>query len=217
MEGALAAANAIQGQQWHVMLMGYGDNRPGRTLDEFHANSARTAPKLPAIFGEAADGAITREVVTYHQLESRRRHFTEAARLPARLVATGDAVASVNPVYGQGMSSAALHASYLASYLDSGTGLDAAATEFFRLQQVVVDAAWAVSAGGDAAHFAAFADSRHYWDTTVLPDGTLRAEWAAASRMKGGRLMTVTGVEHVRLDGNGLIADLRDEFTRLPG
>jgi len=144
---SVAAANAIEEQQWLVMLMGYGENRPGRTIDEFRANCA----ELPAIFSEVTSGAVTREVVTYHQGESRRRLFTEAGRLPARLVATGDAVASFNPVYGQGMSSAALHASCLASYLDSGADLDTAATEFFRLQQVVVDAAWAVSAGGDAA------------------------------------------------------------------
>ncbi|MEU7041764.1 FAD-dependent monooxygenase [Streptomyces varsoviensis] len=144
---SIAAANAIEGQQWLVMLTGFGDHRPGRTIEEFRARCA----ELPAIFKEATSGAVTRDVRTYRQAESRRRHFAEAGRLPARLISAGDAVASFNPVYGQGMSSAALHASCLASYLDSGADLDAPATEFFRLQQVVVDAAWAVSAGGDAA------------------------------------------------------------------
>ncbi|MCE4946619.1 FAD-dependent monooxygenase [Streptomyces albulus] len=144
---SVAAANAIEEQQWLVMLMGYGDNRPGRTLDDFRAHCAA----LPAIFSEITRGGVSREVVTYRQADSRRRHFAEADRLPARLVSVGDAVASFNPIYGQGMSSAALHASCLASYLDGGADLDQAATEFFRLQQVVVDAAWAVSAGGDAA------------------------------------------------------------------
>jgi hypothetical protein len=51
----------------------------------------------------------------------------------------------------------------------------------------------------------------------VLEDGTLRAEWAAAARMADGQLMTVAGVEHAQVDGNGLITDLRNEFTRLPG
>lgn len=144
---SVAAATAVEGQQWLVMLMGYGDNRPGSTIDAFRTACAA----LPPIFTAITSGDATRDVVTYRQAESRRRHFTEADRLPARLVAVGDAVASFNPVYGQGMSSAALHASCLAAYLESGTGLDEAATGFFRLQQVVVDAAWAVSAGGDAA------------------------------------------------------------------
>ncbi|MFF5598360.1 ethyl tert-butyl ether degradation protein EthD [Streptomyces noursei] len=75
----------------------------------------------------------------------------------------------------------------------------------------------AANAAFSRAHLATFADSRHYWDTAVFEDGTLRAEWAAASRMADGQLMAVARVEHAQLDGNGLIADLRDEFTRLPG
>ncbi|HET6504920.1 MAG TPA: nuclear transport factor 2 family protein [Amycolatopsis sp.] len=67
------------------------------------------------------------------------------------------------------------------------------------------------------AHFATIADSRHYWNTTVLEGGTLRAEWVAAGRMKDGQLMTVAGVEHAQVDDSGLITDLRNEFTRLPG
>lgn len=66
-------------------------------------------------------------------------------RFPARLVSTGDAVASFNPVYGQGSSSAALHASCLSRYLTTGPDLKVAATSFFELQQIVVDAAWTLS------------------------------------------------------------------------
>lgn len=67
------------------------------------------------------------------------------------------------------------------------------------------------------AHIASFADTKHYWNTTMLDDGTLRAEWVCAARMADDQLMTVAGVEHARLDGDGLITDLRNEFTRLPG
>jgi 2-polyprenyl-6-methoxyphenol hydroxylase-like FAD-dependent oxidoreductase len=164
---SVAAANAIEGGQWLVMLSGYGDNRPGRTAEEFRAACA----ELPGVFGKAAGGALTRPVVTYHQADSRRRHFTGAGRLPARLVGVGDAVASFNPVYGQGMSSAALHASCLASCLAGGADPDTAATEFFRLQQVVVDAAWAISAGGDAARLDAA-------NGTEVPEEVRRQRWA---------------------------------------
>jgi 2-polyprenyl-6-methoxyphenol hydroxylase-like FAD-dependent oxidoreductase len=144
---SVAAVNAIEGNQWLVMLMGYGEDRPGHTLDEFR----EICCKLPGDFAEAARGAVLRDVVTYHQEESRRRNFAALNRFPARLVSVGDAVASFNPIYGQGMSSAGLHASCLSSYLNAGPDLSAAATAFFDLQQVVVDAAWMVSAGGDSA------------------------------------------------------------------
>lgn len=71
--------------------------------------------------------------------------------MPARLVSVGDSVASFNPIYGQGMSSAALHASCLSQYLGTGPDIRVPAAGFFGLQQVVTDAAWAISAGGDAA------------------------------------------------------------------
>lgn len=164
---SVAAANAIEEQQWLVMLMGYGDSRPGRTIEEFRAACAT----LPGVFPSVTAGAVTGDVVTYHQAESRRRHFSEAGRFPARLVSVGDAVASFNPIYGQGMSSAALHASCLASYLGDDPDLGTAARGFFGLQDVVVDAAWAVSAGGDAARL----DAQHGIE---VPDDVRQQRWA---------------------------------------
>ncbi|WP_307840842.1 nuclear transport factor 2 family protein [Streptomyces sp. GESEQ-4] len=67
------------------------------------------------------------------------------------------------------------------------------------------------------AHFAAHAEMKHFWNTTVLDDGTLRAEWVCAARKTDGSLITVAGVEHATLDAQGLISHLRNEFTRLPG
>ena len=143
---SVAAANAIEDDQWIVMLMGYDDSRPGRTLDQFREITAQ----LPGVFGRATAGPVTRAILTYHQEESRRRDFTGLRRFPARLVSVGDAVASFNPIYGQGMSSAALHGSCLSAHLTGGPDLSAPATGFFELQRTVVDAAWAISAGGDA-------------------------------------------------------------------
>jgi len=142
----VAAVGAIEDHQWIVLLMGYGTDRPGRTIEEFRALCA----KLPDVYGQASRGDLTRDIVFYHQQESRRRSFS-GLRFPGRLTAVGDAVASFNPIYGQGMSSAALHASCLSVYLSRGPLLDVAAEEFCALQDVVVDAAWALSAGGDLA------------------------------------------------------------------
>jgi hypothetical protein len=60
-------------------------------------------------------------------------------------------VASFNPVYGQGLSSAALHASCLSVYLRTAPDPAAPAREFFALQRVVVDAAWGLSTSADLA------------------------------------------------------------------
>lgn len=146
----LGAASAIEGRQWMVMLAGYGDNRPGRTQQDFLARTA----KLPPIFSEASAGELIGEIRTYHQADSRRRRFTGLKRLPARLVSVGDAVASFNPIYGQGISSAALHASCLSEYLGTNPDRNIPAWAFFALQEVVVDAAWETSTTADAARLA---------------------------------------------------------------
>ena len=144
-EVSVAAAQAIEDDRWLAMLMGYGENRPGRTIDDMRFACSELIPFFTTVTANKPIG----DVVTYHQAESRRRHFTDLRHFPGGLISVGDAVASFNPVYGQGMSSAALHASCLASYLRGRPDLSAPAREFFGLQQVVVDAAWAVSAGGD--------------------------------------------------------------------
>lgn len=164
---SVAAVNAIEDEQWLVMLMGYGDDRPGRTMDDFRA----TCAKLPEFFSEAVAGAITRDVVTFHQAESRRRDYEDLANFPARLVSVGDAAASFNPVYGQGMSSAALHASCLSLYLQKVGDFDKPAAEFFRLQKIVIDAAWMISAGGDTARLDA-ANARE------VPEEVQQQRWA---------------------------------------
>jgi 2-polyprenyl-6-methoxyphenol hydroxylase-like FAD-dependent oxidoreductase len=104
------------------------------------------------MFAQVADGCpMVGPVVTYRQADARRRDFHALRRLPAGLVAVGDAVASFNPVYGQGMSSAALHASCLSAYLRSSASPSEPARDYFRLVRLVVDAAWQTSTTNDLA------------------------------------------------------------------
>src|SRR5262245_699270 len=46
---------------------------------------------------------------------------------------------------------------------------------------------------------AAFAETKHFWNSTVLEDHTLRAEWAAVARMADGSVSAVAGVEHAKV------------------
>lgn len=138
---------AIEDDRWQILLAGYGEDRPGRDADEF---VARCKTELPPVFGEAAGGERIGEITAYHQADSRRRDYP-LIPLPARLVSVGDAVASFNPIYGQGLSSATLHAVCLAEFLGSGAPLDEPARPFFALQRVVVDAAWEMSTVADKA------------------------------------------------------------------
>jgi 2-polyprenyl-6-methoxyphenol hydroxylase-like FAD-dependent oxidoreductase len=135
----------IEGDRWQVLVAGFRDNKPGRTIEDLRAFCAG----YPAEFAEVAAKEPVGEPQTYRHADSRRRDFHALRRLPARLIATGDAVASFNPVYGQGMSSAILHASALSEYLRSRPDLSRPARRFFALQKVLVDAAWETSTRAD--------------------------------------------------------------------
>jgi 2-polyprenyl-6-methoxyphenol hydroxylase-like FAD-dependent oxidoreductase len=145
---ATGAITAIENDRWLITLASYGNQRPIRELDEFRF---LCGDNMPPVYGEAAAGEQLGEILTYHQAESRRRDFHLLKRFPARLISVGDAVASFNPVYGQGMSSAALHASALSEYLRGKPDLGVPAFEFFAKQRVVVDAAWQLSTSADLA------------------------------------------------------------------
>jgi 2-polyprenyl-6-methoxyphenol hydroxylase-like FAD-dependent oxidoreductase len=137
----------IEGDRFILMLSGYGENRPASTIEDFRA---QIRDDLPEPFTRAAAGEPEGPIRLYHMADSRRREFASTHRLPARLMAVGDAVASFNPTFGQGISSAALHAVCLESFLAADPDLDAPAYEFFERQRLVVDAAWRMSTIMDA-------------------------------------------------------------------
>ena len=53
----------------------------------------------------------------YRRTANRLRHFNRMRRWPAGFVCTGDAVCTLNPVYGQGMTTAARSAETLEQFL----------------------------------------------------------------------------------------------------
>jgi 2-polyprenyl-6-methoxyphenol hydroxylase-like FAD-dependent oxidoreductase len=139
----------VEGDRWTMLVAGYNDDRPSRDPEEYER---RCTEDFPAEFGHVATTAErTSDVVTYHQADSRRRDYHTLDRFPARLIAAGDAVASFNPVYGQGMTSAMMHASCLSEYLRGNPDLSRPALSYFADVRVIVDAAWQVSTLSDLA------------------------------------------------------------------
>ena len=143
---AMGLLNAVEGGRWMMAVAGYDDD-----LDGSEADFRSRVKHLPPVFEEAARGRLIGEIRTYRQADSRRRKFTGLERFPTGLVAVGDAVASYNPIFGQGVASAALQASALSEFLHRPADPKASSAEFFARQQVVVDVAWPISTAGDRA------------------------------------------------------------------
>ncbi|MFE5913611.1 NAD(P)/FAD-dependent oxidoreductase [Streptomyces wedmorensis] len=143
--GALAA---VEGERWSVVLAGYADHRPGPDREEFLRRMRRCVAPIRTV----ADGSeMIGDVKTYRFVESRRRVHSRLNRFPGGLVVVGDALASVNPVYGQGLTLSALAANALGAYLRSNPSPRDPAWGYFRLAEAIVDGAWQLSTAADLA------------------------------------------------------------------
>jgi flavin-dependent dehydrogenase len=144
----MAVAFALEGPRWMVTLAGFhGDHAP--TDDAGWLAFARSLPD-PAIAELIAACEPLGEVVTHRMRASQRRHVEALDEVAGGIVLLGDAVASFNPVYGQGMTSAALQAEALARALDRAGELGPRfVRHYHRLAARAVETPWRMSVGAD--------------------------------------------------------------------
>jgi 2-polyprenyl-6-methoxyphenol hydroxylase-like FAD-dependent oxidoreductase len=145
----IGVALPLDAKRWHVVLGGYFGIAPPTRPDELVAFARSLAdPALVPLL----ERPLLEEPRRYTFRSSRRCHWERARAGAEGLVAVGDAVASFNPIYGQGMSSALLQAEALAEVVARhGTEPGVERRVARRLGRVVAGP-WAVATGGDFAY-----------------------------------------------------------------
>ncbi|MET8661711.1 FAD-binding monooxygenase [Streptomyces griseus] len=148
-----AAAFAIEGNRWMVTLGGW--HKAHAPVDP--AGFEKFAAELPA--GHVAELIGRAEPVDDGDARkftfpaARRRYFERLRELPSGFVALGDAICSFNPLYGQGMTVAALEAIQLGRSLDHcGVASAAMARRYYRSAGKVIDTPWQMATGSDFAY-----------------------------------------------------------------
>ncbi|GAA0955366.1 FAD-binding monooxygenase [Kribbella koreensis] len=140
----------VEGERWQVTLAGvHGDVPPG---DEDGVRAFAESLPSPVVGQLIGRCEWVSEVATYRFPSSQRRHF-EKAQLLQGLVTLGDAASSFDPIYGQGMSSAALQAAALEE-VARGVGVlsPELPRRFHRKAARVIEAPWRIAVGGDFGH-----------------------------------------------------------------
>jgi 2-polyprenyl-6-methoxyphenol hydroxylase-like FAD-dependent oxidoreductase len=114
----------IEGDRWLVTLGGAGKDYAPSDEAGFLA-FARSLPSQ-ALYEAIREATPLSPIATYRATENRIRHYERLARWPEGFAVTGDGVCAFNPVYGQGMTNAALAALTLDDCLRAAGRRDAA-------------------------------------------------------------------------------------------
>jgi 2-polyprenyl-6-methoxyphenol hydroxylase-like FAD-dependent oxidoreductase len=128
-----------------LTLAGILDDHPPTDPDGF-LNFARSL-QFPDIYQTIRDAEPLDDPVPFRFPASVRHRYEKLDRFPDGLLVLGDAVASFNPIYGQGMSVAALEALSLRRHLERG--VEPQPRRFLGDLARVVDVPWEMAAGGD--------------------------------------------------------------------
>ena len=139
------ALQALEGDRWMLTLAGILGDHPPTDPDGFLA-FARSL-RFPDIYEAVRHAEPLDDPVAFRFPASVRHRYERLGRLPDGLLVLGDAVASFNPIYGQGMSVAALEALALRRHLERG--VEPRPRRWFRDLAAVVDVPCDMSAGGD--------------------------------------------------------------------
>ncbi|MEG4115101.1 MULTISPECIES: 2-polyprenyl-6-methoxyphenol hydroxylase-like oxidoreductase [unclassified Microcoleus] len=105
----------LEGNRWLVGFAG-GDRDYPPTDEAGFLEFARSLP-TPTIYDAIKDAEAITPIYSYRGTENRLRHYDRLSRYPENLAVIGHAVCAFNPVYGQGMTVAALDAQMLDRWL----------------------------------------------------------------------------------------------------
>jgi 2-polyprenyl-6-methoxyphenol hydroxylase-like FAD-dependent oxidoreductase len=130
-----------------AMIAGFNKHYPSTDAEKFEEFAQVLGPE----FQEALkDAEPISQPSGYRGTSSRWRHYEQLERWPERFVVLGDAFCGFNPIYGQGMSVAAMSAVALADRLRRSNGnLDGLARSTLRDISRITQGIWLLATSAD--------------------------------------------------------------------
>jgi len=139
-----AFAFSIENNCWMVALTGRFDQAPTGDPDAFLPFAKSLC--VPDVYDWISQGERITPVKVYRAPVSRWRRYERLDRHPEGVLPLGDALAHVNPLFGQGMTLASTHVMHLNDLLadraESGEGLKGLAAPYFELTHAFTQTVW---------------------------------------------------------------------------
>ena len=136
---------AQEGGRWTVTLIShFGTYAPGELAGFIGFAKSLPAPYIYEVIRQSEP--VSQPALTRFPASVRHR-YEWLKRFPEGYLVFGDAISSFNPIYGQGISVAALQAMELKASLTEGS--DYLARRFFARAGKIVDVPWSIAAGND--------------------------------------------------------------------
>jgi hypothetical protein len=102
----------------------------------------------PDVFDILSQAELLSPITRYRIPSSSRRNYSKMARFPDGLLPLGDSICNFDPVFGQGMTVAALEAEALSHSLGCQAESDAGLRrDYFRRTDSIIDVPWELSSG----------------------------------------------------------------------
>lgn len=161
--------SGYENDTWMFTVFGMVGHQPPRDLAGMLSFAQEYCPAHLIAAMRAAEPIG--EVAHHHMPSSQWRRYDKMSRLPDGLLVCGDAICSFNPIYGQGMTVAALEAVALRACLRRGDAV--LPRRYFRASAKPIGVAWQMVASLDLA-FPAVAGRRSRW----LRVATRLVDWA---------------------------------------
>lgn len=141
---------AIEAQQWMVVLAGGGKDYPP-TDEAAFLEFARSLPEQ-ALYEAIKNARPLSPIYGYRRTENRRRHFEAMSLQPEGFAVLGDAICTLNPLYGQGMTLAVLEALMLDRCLSVSKSEKGFARSLQRKLARLIDFPWKLATAADGRH-----------------------------------------------------------------
>ncbi|WP_327169012.1 NAD(P)/FAD-dependent oxidoreductase [Streptomyces subrutilus] len=139
----------LEGDRWLATLIGNGDHAPPTAEEEFlgFARSLRS----PALHDALRDAQPLSSPVGFRNTANERRHYERLEHAPDGFLVLGDAACRFNPVYGHGMTVAALAADALREALRtlSAREVPGAVRRIQRSTAAAAETAWQIATSED--------------------------------------------------------------------